>query len=270
LTTRIGISNHFCKENNITDLTNKYIAQSNLAFIIGNLTGLFISINLPQPYSFPLIFSVVMGFTLLHILSGYKSVEQVSLNTLNFQRAYLLGNEILETHKIISPEMILKKESLFFKNDGHIKFCNFPMEYLLKSEKNIKLANNLFDMFKEYPFFCFVKIKKHYTPKKLFRRRNKSEKMYRIYTYMKLEAENGDILLAFLFTLQLSKFLELLTKASKTDITEDKIIELIQNTQEQINKINKTQMLHDLRTQGWNTNFHSLETEYMRYHLLIK
>ena len=48
---RVGIMDNFCNEKNISDLQNKSSAQSNLAFAIGTLIGMGISLKIPLTMS---------------------------------------------------------------------------------------------------------------------------------------------------------------------------------------------------------------------------
>jgi hypothetical protein len=173
--------------------------------------------------------------------------------------------EFLKSKNILSPEEVSKKEKLLFKKYHNLKFCTNPPEDIIKLDTGNPLyLVKLFHIFRERPFFVIVK--KKYNFKKL-------RIEYIISTFLRVNAENNDILWAFIFTFRLNILLENRRKAIgplKT-ISFDEITDLIEENFSFLEQeVDKKQLLERIKTAGWTTNFTILEEFYSRYHLLFK
>jgi hypothetical protein len=257
-TTRTGIHNHFCKEKNITDLQNKFVAQNNLSFVIGNLVG--IGISLMFEFTTYFVFTTIATLSAFHTISSLRSNGQVYLLDFNFIRAYYLCKEIIENKTVIDPLSVNKKESSWFLKIKYIHFCNSPFESIFNMEKRIDYMDKLFNIFHEHKFFTYVKA--CYSAFKM-------KVKYHIYTFLRVDAENNDIFLAFLFTIKLH--LELNCPViGKNDDTNDKIINNIQDNLIYMDTMDKKDIFHQMREKGYDMNFNLLEEKYIRYQILTR
>lgn len=261
LATRIGINNHFCKDNNITDLSNKYFAQNNLALISGNLIGFLLSLSIPLPYNFFTVFSVIGTLTVFHIYASFKHVKHVVFNELNNQRAYYVAIEYLFTKEIFTPEEVSRKESIFFNQTNYLNFCNTNLDVLFNKEKNNYILYEITDIFKNEKFLTYVKIKK----KKfnVFHKKND----IKIYTFLRLDANHIDIFIAYLYSIDLYLHLRASLDSNKD---EKNLLNIMKENLENIKNINTQSLLDAFKKKGWETNFGMLEEKYMRYQLIAK
>jgi len=127
----------------------------------------------------------------------HKSIEKINLNDLNPQRAFYILKEYLNTHKIEDPEIINTKEKLIFNKLKNLRFCNYPLEKIIKKEKDDEYIDALFKLFKNHKFFVYVEKNKKFS---IFNRGNRNN--YKVYTFLRLDADNGDILMAFLYSVK--------------------------------------------------------------------
>jgi hypothetical protein len=253
-TSRTAINNHFALQNNITDLTNKLFAQNNFAFIIGNVIGVIISINFSLTFNFA--FGSIIFFSTLHLITAHLSVKSITLHGLNLQRAYYLGVEYLNSKTILDPIVVRNKETLIFRKLNFLHFCNFPLEKIIYTEKNVQYIDSLINLFEEFKFLIYVKYSYSYTMKRW---------KYKIYSFLRLDAENSDIFISFIYSISLYNKLN-----EHTNINTDNILNIISENLKTLRTINKTELIKEIKEKGWETDFKLLENKYMRYHVLYK
>lgn len=85
--TRASIHQSFCLERNLADVTAKAGAQMTTASLLGTLVGISTSYALlVSPWH---CFAASAAFTSLHLAFSYTALQQVQMNNLNVQRAWL-------------------------------------------------------------------------------------------------------------------------------------------------------------------------------------
>ena len=185
-TARFGLLNTFAKNGNVTDLLNKWNNQNNLAFFLGNMIGLCFSFVLPK--SFPFIFGSIIVLTAIHLKSSHISVfKTIKLKDYNLQRAYYQVRHYLKFQVLADLDTINFKERVIFRDLKYLKFSNYPIEKLLKNNEKETLAH--MNIFKNHKFCVIVK--------------KNSLGKYRIFVYMRLDAENIDIFIGLLYSVRL-------------------------------------------------------------------
>jgi hypothetical protein len=229
--------------NNMTDLSNKYGLQFNIALFTGNVLGFLISLSVTP--TFANIFSIISVTTLCAFIMTYRSLRYLILTEFNFQRLAILCEEYINNANILTPEEVAKKEKLFYNKYKNIYFCNKSPECIIKNDNHTHSVS-LIDIFKDRKFFVSFKggiIK------------------YKFFTNLSVYADNGDIFMAFLFTIRLAHLYEK-TKESIFKILEENIL--------YIDTLDRKHIFEKMKLHGWNLHFHILEERYSRYHMLFK
>ncbi len=250
---RTGINNHFCKENNITDLSNKHLAQNNFSFLIGSAIGLGISTCISM--KFAQVFPVLLFLSIFHFVYAQISCQQIFLSDMNPQRAFYISMNYIKNEILLDPRTVNQKEKLLFSKLNFLKFCSYPLENIIKREKNNLFMDQVLLLFKDHKFLAYVD-----PHKTLIMRRNK----HKVYTFVRVDAESIDIFLAFLFSIRLHESIK------NRKFTDDKLLSNIKENLEWVTKIDKKHLAHQLKEKGWDSNFHLLEEKYMRYQMLFK
>jgi hypothetical protein len=254
---RTIILNHFAKQGNISDITNKYSIQQNIAVFTGNLLGFMISFILPHTFTYTFSFITILAILNLHI--SYKSLKFIELNEFNLQRATIFADEYIrsEGKNILSCSEICQRERVFFKKMKNIKFCRKSPEIILKSEKTGYIIR-LIDIFKDKNYIIYVKKRDILGLLGL----NKFE----IYTFLKINADNDDIFLAFLLSVKI----DILLREWKGRLNYKDVSKIIEKANIWVNEIDEKKLFTEMKKNELNLNFSSLEENFMRYQMLIK
>jgi len=255
---RTAITAHFSKNNNVVDLSNKYGLQHNISILVGNLIGFFCSFIFPIN-NFTPTFCFLSLISLINIYTVFKSVSSFTLSDFNFQKMCIFCEEYVNTGTVISTEEVKKKEKIFYRNNKNIYFCNTSPEHIIKIDHQLFIIH-LFDMFKDRNYFVM--------PQKRFCLGTMSS-VYRIYTFLRLNADNNDIFFAFLYTIRLNILLSE-KKGHIKKISYEEIIETMNKNQIYIDEIDKKALIEKMKSAGWVMNFGVLEEKYSRYHMMFK
>ncbi len=246
---RTVIIENLAKENNLADLSNRLALHNNISMLCGNLLGLGFSLLIPLN-NFATTFSVLFGISLYNIYTSYRCLKYVEFNHFNFQRLSILLEEYLISGNILTPAEVSKKETIIYAKYSNIKFCQESPEIIIHSDNKLYIVKS-FNLFRDRNFFLYVK--KCFNLKKL-----KYE--YTISTFLRVNAENTDILMAFIFTIRLNQNL-------KSNL---EIEDLIEENFTFLDEFDKKHFIEKLKNAGWSLNFSCLEEKYSRYHLLFK
>lgn len=252
---RTTVFQHYAINHNQSDISNTYNLQNNIAVLIGNLIGLCFSLGLPHAFMPTMAFLLVSSF--LSVITSFKSIKYIQLSEFNLQRLFLLSDnflkvesEMCDLNNIITPEEATKREKLLFSKCNNIYFCNTSPEILIK-ETSRSYTVQLFDLFKSRSFFVFVK-------------KSKITGRYKFYTFLKVNAESLDILIAFMFTIRLKKLI------NKQNLTGKEIIKLYERNFAYFDAMDKKAVMDRIKHLGWKIRFNQLEETYSRYHMLFK
>jgi len=189
-------------------------------------------------------------------------LKYVKLSDLNFQRAVMVCLEYINSgnKKLLSPEEVVQREKIIFRKFKGIKFCHCSPEIILKSEK-LGYIIRIMDIFKEKKFIVYVK-KRNLL--QLFGLRK-----YTIYTFLKVNADNNDIFLAFLLSVKINLMLHE-SKKKTIGINYKDISAIIEEANLWLDELDKKFIFSEMKYLGWNMNFNNLEEKFYRYHMLIK
>lgn len=253
---RTIILNDFARYGNISDITNKYMIHQNISTFIGNVFGFIVSLCLPQ--TFIHTFGFIFCLSALNIYISYRGLKYIELNEFNFQRAMIFSQEYITNKlKILSPSEVCLKEKVFLQKMKNIKFCKVSPEIILNSDKTGYIIR-LIDIFKDRKFFIYVK------KKGLLRFFGLNR--FEIYSFLKINADNNDIFMAFLLSIKIN----LLLKEKKRLLFYKDISSIIEEANLWLNEINEEELFSEIKKSGWNSNFNSLEENFSRYQILIK
>lgn len=247
---RITILEHYSKNNNIVDVSNKGGIQHNIALLTGNLLGFGISMIIPMN-NFALTFSLLSLLSVLKISLGYKGTRKINFDEFNFQRTCLVTEEYINSKTILSPLETSAKEKLLFRRYSKLYFCTHSPEMILKLDNNPYVLK-LFDIFKDKSYFILI---------------FPSHTRYRIYSFLKVNAENNDIFISFLLSI---KIYSLLKQNKQKNLTYDDLASLIASSIAYVDCIDKKTLFEKMKLVGWSLNFTHLEQEYSRLHMLFK
>ncbi len=257
---RTIILNNFSVSQNVSDITNKYSLQQNIAIFIGNVLGFGLSIIIPHTFGYT--FSLIGLLAILNLKISINSLKFVKLIDLNFQRTVLICLEYINSgnKKILSPQEMVQREKIIFRKFKGLKFCYCSPEIILKSEK-LGYIIRIIDIFKEKNFIVYVK-------KKKFLGFIGSRKC-KIYTFLKVNADNNDIFLAFLLSVKIDLMLYN-SKKNPFGLNYKDISAIIEEANIWLDEIDKKFLFNEMKNIGWNMNFSCLEEKFYRYHMLIK
>lgn len=224
------------------------MAQANFTMVIGNIIGVLISVYCTFTSTF--VYSLIGGLSILYIWAGYKSIEEIHLRDLNKYRAYFVCEEYFLKGHVPGYEAVnLREGGKFFKLKG-FNFCNYSMEKTIGKEKDVEYCLNLTEIFKDYKFFSYVKVRHGLIKRKL---------TYDIHTYLRVDADNQDIFLAFMFTVKLYKCLK---------ESGENVLNVIKKCLDYISNVNKSEIFEEMRVKGYDLHFNLLEENYMRYQII--
>jgi hypothetical protein len=252
---RVTILEHLSKQHNIVDVTNKSGLQQNIALLTGNLIGFGISLMIPIN-NFAFTFTALAILSVFNIYCGVKSIRFIKFDDFNFQRMCVMCEEYIENKNVLSPKEISDKERFVFKKYSNVHFCTKSPEVIMKHENSCYLLT-LFDLFKDKNYFVLVG--KDFNLKK---RRYE----HVIYTFLRVNAENMDILQSFIFTIKLHKLIH----ESPGIKSYDKITEMIEKSMSYMEELDRKVLLEKMKLLGWSHNFAHLEETYARLHMLFK
>ncbi len=190
------------------------------------------------------------------------SLKYIKLNELNFQRAVLFCLEYINSgnKKVLSPEDIVTKEEIVFSKLNGLYFCQSSPEIILKSEKTGYIIR-IIDIFKENNFIVYVKKRQVLGLVGL--------RKFNIYTFLKVNADNNDVFLAFLLSVKINLMLQE-SKKSTIAINYKDISAIIEQANFWLEELDKKNLFNEMKNFGWNMNFSGLEEKFYRYHMLIK
>ncbi len=188
------------------------------------------------------------------MISSHISCKKIFLAEMNPQRAYIVIQEYLKSRTILDEITTNKKEKFLFNKLSYLKFCNYPFDKLINKYNNDDYLNDILNCFSREHFFCYVHVKvSKWNLNKI-----------KIYTFMKLDGEQIDIFLAFIFSVKLYESLK-----NKSNLSENVIICEIKRDLNWLGKINKIDLSKKLKEQGWVINFNLLEEKYERVQILV-
>lgn len=216
-------------------------------------------ISLVIPHTFTYTFSLITCLSVLNLHISYKSLKYIELNEFNFQRAVIFSKEFVFTEgKVkLSPSEICAKEKVFFYTMKNIKFCKISPEIILKSDKTGFIIR-LIDIFKDKNYIVYVKKRDILG----FFGINRFE----VFTFLKVNADNEDIFLAFLLSVKIN----ILLKEWRGRLSYKDVSKLIEKANLWVDELNEEELFSAMKKSGWNLNFSPLEENFMRYQMLIK
>ena len=106
---RAAIHLNFSNENNLADLTAKSSTQTTASCLAGTVIGTFCGY---YSTSYLIGASFFLGFSLIHLLSCYKGLNYIELNTLNPQRLDILLKEYINTGQILNISQVSIREKI--------------------------------------------------------------------------------------------------------------------------------------------------------------
>lgn len=228
------------------DVSNKYNLQNNIALLTGNLVGLCFSLLLP--HSFTPTFLLLLSISCYSMFASYRCIKYIIINEFNFQRLSVFCENYINDGKLLSPDEISNKERLVYNKYNCISFCTESPEMILKYD-NYDYLVKLIDLFRDRNYFVYIHKKKL--------------SGYKVYTFLRVSADNNDIFFAFLFTIRMKMML------SKNASDED-ILKTMEKNILFTDEIDKKMLFEKMKTLGWALNFNTLEENYVRYHMLFK
>jgi hypothetical protein len=219
---------------------------------LGNLLGFAISYYI-KPNTIA-TFGIVGLLTAYNLVTSKYSVNSIALDDFNPQRIFYFCEEYIHNKIMLTPHEISKKEKMIFNKLKNISFTEHSLDFFINRERNAEYVVDLFEIFSDKRYFCYVK--KFFSVSKL-------RMDYQIYMSLRVDADNNDLFLAYLFAIKLMNLLNNETKQKD-------IIKLIKENIIFIQNLEKKVMFEEIKLKGWSSNFSILEERYCRYHILYK
>jgi hypothetical protein len=155
---------------------------------------------------------------------------------------------------MLTPQEVNKKERMIFNKLNSVYFSEYSLDHIIRNEKNGEYIVQLFEIFQDKKFFCYIK-------KSFSLRRMKYT--YKIYICLRVDADNHDLFLSYLLAIKLKILMV-------GDIKNEKIVMIINENMNYILSLEKKTFFEEIKLKGWSTHFSILEERYCRYHLLFK
>lgn len=250
---RTGIHLQMAKKNNLIDLSIKHQNQNNIALFIGTVLGYITSIMIKLDFTSGLMILTISN--ILNILLCKLTYKKLIMNDFNYQRLFIFSKKFLTESRLLNPIEVSRFERFLFYKPT-IKFCSHSVEFLMKQDRSLVIR--LLKVFDKENFIVYPKHKFNLMTLSLHRK-------YHIYTFLKLEASNLDILKAFFFTVRLEEVLNFSNK-----YTDDELIDYINETKEYLNKILTEKIFLDIDKLDWVYNFYNIQKNWSRYQTHIK
>ncbi|KAE9968361.1 hypothetical protein EG328_007633 [Venturia inaequalis] len=112
-----SLSSHFAKWNNIAELNATESSQETVISLLGMLLGSIIVYLFPSRLAtWILIFFLLSAYLVLNT----AAVRAVKLRTINRQRANILLSTLTETGKVLTPQDVAAKETIFESRGGSV------------------------------------------------------------------------------------------------------------------------------------------------------
>lgn len=197
-------------------------------------------------------FLFVGSLSLVNLKIFEKSMRCIILDDFNPQRLYYFCEEYIKNNNMLTPIEINKKERMFFRKLNLISFSEHSLDYIIKNENDGDYIVELFEIFKDKRYFCYVK--KYYSCSKL-------SYDYKIFVCLRVDADNHDLFLSYFLAIKLKIILKI----------SNKLQDIIETIKQNLNDFHeKKTFFEELKLKGWSTNFSILEERYCRYHILYK
>lgn len=112
--TRAALTQHQAKRNNMADVSAKDGSQETLVNLAALLANLWLLGAVDGKHR--LIWTLFVGFTLLHVYSNFRAVSSVVMETLNLTRFFLVVTRFVENGRVTSPRLANQSESVWRRN----------------------------------------------------------------------------------------------------------------------------------------------------------
>lgn len=249
IVTRTAVYIHVAKKNNLVDLLLKHQNQTNVAIFIGNFLGFLTTYYLDT--TFDRAITLMLLGTAITFYSLNRANSALIVNDFNYQRLYYFCKLYLVKHKIPSPKDIGKCESMLFR-PNRVLFCIKSPEFLMHQNK--KEVFSLVNIFKKYNFICY--------PKHQFSLR-KMGFQYNIYTFLKINYTDFDILKAFMLSVKLEEAFSI-----ARHFNEEEIVNIVVQNLEFVDKHITHEFMNSLPNEGWKLQFGSVIKNKANFHII--
>ncbi|EPS73170.1 hypothetical protein M569_01586, partial [Genlisea aurea] len=102
--TRAALTQHFALQSNAADISAKEGSQETVATVVGMALGMVLArVTTGHPTA---IWFCFLSLTFFHMYANYRAVICLSLNTLNFERSWILLSHYMESLPVISPKQV--------------------------------------------------------------------------------------------------------------------------------------------------------------------
>ncbi|KZF25765.1 DUF647-domain-containing protein [Xylona heveae TC161] len=136
---KASLSAHFARNGNLAELNAKDASQETIISLFGMLVGSIVISHVSTPFSTWLCLFLLLS---IHLGTNYAAVRAVTMRTLNRQRANIVVSTLIEHDRILTPEVVSRRERIF-ERDGVVRwnqsqalaYCQIgcPLEKLLQS-----------------------------------------------------------------------------------------------------------------------------------------
>ncbi|XP_057294804.1 RUS family member 1-like isoform X2 [Hydractinia symbiolongicarpus] len=137
--TRAALTLHQARRDNMADVSAKDGSQETLVNLMALVAGFIITPLVADNQM--LVWILFSIFTSLHLLSNYKAVSTVVMETINLPRFYILLNNYLRNNDILSPDEVAKLDPVLSR-PGYTSSINIgvPLTYAVKSHDDFAYA----------------------------------------------------------------------------------------------------------------------------------
>ena len=243
---RTGIFLQMAKKHNLIDISLKFQNQSNIAVFIGTFFGYLTSLYFKLNFQNSLVILAICN--IFNFFICRLAYNELVMHDFNYQRLYIFAKKFMSENRLLSPKEVTRFEKLTFMKPT-IKFTTHSAEFLMKQDKQM-----LTKILKEFDHCNFIIF-----PKKKFNLLSLNRK-YHLYTFLKLNANNLDVLRAFFMTVRLEEILNFTSK-----YTEEEVILYIREALSYIHKIITDDMFKQMDSLEWKYNLSNLEKNWSRY-----
>ncbi|TPX33299.1 hypothetical protein SmJEL517_g03737 [Synchytrium microbalum] len=139
--TRVKLSEHFAKMDNMADLNAKDASQETVVMLCGMLAGMAVVEMVTDESS--ALWPVFIMFTILHLAFNYLAVKSVVMPTMNRQRFSLVLHHYFNTRTVLSPVECSRIEAIFWKETLPKIEVGARLSLVLRGETTLKSSTHL-------------------------------------------------------------------------------------------------------------------------------
>lgn len=221
------------------------MSQNQIGFFLGSVIGLIISLNIGLS---PLAISrTIFLISLIYIFLAYRSIREISFESLNMSRSKILFEEYISKDNVLSMDEVNKREGALFRNVKGLTFgCS--IEKIIHSSKDKNYLRQIMNIFNDEKWLIYINL-------------NRNRKAFEVMTSISEKSTCEDIIEAFYSSM---KVVSLLNKHI-AKLNEEIALDILKNEVSKISTKQRKEVIEAIKAKGYDFQKSNLENKYQRY-----